>query len=164
VAVLVVSRRDRRGVWKFNRVLLLSREISRIALGMAAGVMIGTQSSSLSIRQNLVAARLPIAPLTSLLAGLGCQALIIGLSIVASWISILRDKSGSRISSYDLDLAQALLSKPLAIVHEEYGARPAALKGKDMFNDETDGILRVTRRVNGTSENLRVHECEFKCR
>jgi hypothetical protein len=49
----------------------------------------------------------------------------------------------------------------LAIVHEAYGNRPAALKGKDMFNNVTDGILRVTRRVNQTVDKVLVHECEL---
>src|SRR5579862_6941416 len=42
---------------------LLSKDISRIALGMTAGIMIQSPSLSQSLRQNILAARLPIAPL-----------------------------------------------------------------------------------------------------
>ena len=127
--------------------LLFSKDISRITMGIAAGILVNSPTLTETIRTSVLAARVPKAPMAALVAILLAYFLL-NISFVFICLCLIgsKDSAGFRITTQELDIIKARLHDPLGVIQECFGNGDRRLPGvtaKQMFEDAADGVLRV---------------------
>jgi hypothetical protein len=135
---------------------LFSKDLSRITMALNSGIVIKSSTTSESLRTPLLASRIPKAPLFAFIVTLSLY-VILNAIFILMLASILvfqpKDQFGSRITPRQLDIVKARLHDPLSVVHECFGVGTQSV-GKEMFQDITDGVLRIASLAGETGKAL----------
>ena len=128
----------------------LSQQLSRIGIGLGAGVVAAASTLSEATHTYSLVSRLPKAPLFTLV----CSFLLYALTCADIAISIYFTRKSHQMTSQEIEIVKTRLADPLGIVQEHFGdaALITETKAKKMFRDETDGVLRVRRHGEGESK------------
>jgi hypothetical protein len=125
---------------------LFADDLSRITIGIAAGIMTSTPTLEESSRITSLVARLPKAPLFSLIILLFLYTIIsIYLAIQTMFRYSGLTLKGGPVGANEQEIVKTRLTSPFAVIHECFGdsAFAGRISSNQMFRDDTDGVLRV---------------------
>jgi len=136
---------------------LFSKDLSRITMAMNSGTVIRSSTTSETLSTTLLTSRIPKAPLFAFVVTLSLYFLfnaIFILILMRLFIFQNKDKFGSPITAGQLDIVKVRLHDPLAVVQEcsRVGDHPRGLEAKEIFQDATDGVLRVASSTEQTGK------------
>ena len=119
---------------------LFAKDLSRITIGLSAGILTPSATLEESVRTATVVARLPKSPLFMFV---GTMLLFTLLSLTLAALSVL--PSGSRVDPRELKTVQGRLVDHFGIVQECFGDSSLAVHttAQKMFRDPKDPVLRV---------------------
>jgi hypothetical protein len=115
-------------------------QLSRIAIGLGAGVVASASTLSEATQSTMLVSRLPKAPLFTLVVAFLSYGLI--SKVIA--ISIVFTRKGRFMTSQDIEIVKNRLVDPVGIVQEHFGDAALVTETEEkMFHDDTDGVIRV---------------------